>query len=82
MSVPSSTKKPGGGFRKPQADVYTLLLAIALLAIIVGIVFLYLHMQVYEFKIKGGPTVTMLVHLMPIAGFFSFQKSRKEKNKR
>ncbi len=48
-------------YRKPQPDLYTVLLVIALLAIIVGIVFMYLELNAYDFKAKGGPAVTMHV---------------------
>jgi len=33
---------------------------IAMLAILVAILFLYLHMQSYNFEIKGGPPVAMI----------------------
>jgi len=55
LAAPVST----GVHRKPKADLYTVLLVIALVAIIIGIVFLYLEMQLYEFKFQGGPTVVM-----------------------
>jgi hypothetical protein len=45
--------------RKAKPDLYTVLLAIALVAVLIGIVFLYLEMQSYEFKIQGGPTLVM-----------------------
>jgi len=44
--------------RKPGADIYTVLLILALLALIVGLVCLYLEMAAYEFKLDGGPRVT------------------------
>lgn len=57
MSLPSSTDAPRGGpYRKPRADTYTTLLVISLLAIVLGILCLYLEMSAYEFKFKGGPT--------------------------
>jgi hypothetical protein len=46
--------------RKPQADLYTILLVLALLAVLVAILFLYLYMKSYEFKTAGGPSVTMV----------------------
>jgi hypothetical protein len=46
--------------RKPQADLYTILLVLALLAVLVGILFIYLYMKAYEFKTDGGPSVSML----------------------
>jgi hypothetical protein len=61
VSPPKSSNNPGGeNFRKPRADLYTILLVIALLAILVAILFLYLHMQSYNFDIKGGPPVAMI----------------------
>jgi len=55
---PQKSSKPGGPFRRPQADVYTVLLLLALLALILGIVCLYFEMDMYNFEIKGGPTVS------------------------
>lgn len=51
---------PAGVHRKPRPDLYTVLLAIALVAVILGILFLYLEMQQYEFKIDGAPMVGMI----------------------
>ena len=58
MSPRKSSSRPGGPYRKPQADIYTVLLAIALVALIIGIICLCLEMNLYEFKLKGGPTVS------------------------
>ncbi len=60
MSPAKSSNNPGGTFRKPRADLYTVLLVIALLAILVAILFLYLHMQSYNFELKAGPPVVMI----------------------
>jgi hypothetical protein len=43
--------------RKARPDLYTVFLVIALVAVLIGILFLYLEMQFYEFKIKGAPMV-------------------------
>lgn len=59
MSPRSSANKPGGPYRKPRADLYTILLAIALAAILLGILCLYLEMHAYDFQFKGGPTVLL-----------------------
>jgi hypothetical protein len=64
MSLPSSNENeiPGAAprYRKPQADIFTVLLVISLLAIILGIVFLYLETADYgDQKTKGGPTVRL-----------------------
>ena len=53
----SSGKKADGPYRKPRPDIYTVLLAIALVALLLGILFLYLELNTYEFKLKGGPMV-------------------------
>ena len=59
MSTPTSAKagkQPVSQFyRKPRADVYTVLLVVALLAIILATVVLWQMMGEYENKIKGGP---------------------------
>jgi hypothetical protein len=54
-NAPNNT--PGGPYRKPRANLYTVLLVIALLAILAACLCLYLEMQLYEFKFSGGPTV-------------------------
>lgn len=64
MSLPESTETQEGSVsagprRKPRPDLYTVLLVIALVAILVGILFLYLEMRLYEFKLDGGPRVVM-----------------------
>ena len=53
-------QKYGGPFRKPRADVFTVMLLIALLAIVGGIVCLYLEMKEYGSPpFKGGPSVSL-----------------------
>jgi hypothetical protein len=54
----SSGKKPGGPYRKPRADLYTVLLALALIAILLGIVCLYFENKMYDWDYKGGPTAS------------------------
>jgi hypothetical protein len=54
--VPTSA----GPRRKPRADLYTVLLVIALVAVLIGILFLYLEMGLYEFKFQGGPSPGMV----------------------
>lgn len=57
-------QKYSGPFRKPRADVYTVMLVIALLAIVGGIVCLYLEMQEYGSPpFKGGPSVSLPIDL-------------------
>lgn len=45
--------------RKPRADIYTVFLVIALLALLLGILFLYLELNVYEFKFSGAPAAML-----------------------
>ncbi len=45
-------------YRKPRADVYTILLVVALIAIIIATSALWLVMKEYEYKINGGPEAT------------------------
>lgn len=45
--------------RKPRADIYTVMLVLSLLAILVGILFLYLYNADYEWKYSGAPPVAM-----------------------
>ncbi len=52
--VPASTR------RKTKPDIYTVLLVIALLAVILGIIFLWLYNADYEWKLKGGAGVGMV----------------------
>lgn len=52
---------PAGQYRsKPQPDMYTVLLVIALIAVLIGILFLYLEMGTYDFKLQGAPAVGMV----------------------
>ena len=41
--------------QKQRANVYTMLLVIALLEIVVGCLCLYLQMNTYQFKVKVAP---------------------------
>jgi nitrogen fixation-related uncharacterized protein len=52
-------------YRKPGADFYTVLLVVALLALLIGILFLCLDMSTYQFQYKGGPAVGMLMDQGP-----------------
>jgi hypothetical protein len=45
-------------YRKPQADVYTVLLVVALLMLITATVALWMTMKDYEYKDSGGPNPT------------------------
>jgi hypothetical protein len=49
--------KPSGPFRKPRADLYTMMLLVALLALVIGTVFLYLEVQRLESRAQApGPS--------------------------
>jgi hypothetical protein len=60
VSLPDSTD-PGRGFvvQKPKANVYTVLLGIALLAILLAIMFLCMEMSRYnwDFKAAGAKAI-------------------------
>ena len=61
MSLPASTNDPGlPQYRKPRADLYTMLLIVALIALILGCICLWAENAAYDWKFKGGPTVTKL----------------------
>jgi hypothetical protein len=49
-----------GPYRKPRPNVYTVLLVIALLALLLAIYALYMEMDDFHFEIKGGPPVTWI----------------------
>jgi hypothetical protein len=57
QSSPSTTEKAEPQvYRKPQADVYTVMLSIALIVIILATVVLWRGvMKDYNYEIKGGP---------------------------
>ena len=57
MSKPRAASKPARPHRKPRADIYTALLALALVALIIGIVCLYFELDIYGFKRDAAPHV-------------------------
>jgi hypothetical protein len=69
ISAPTSSLAPepvpAEQYRKPEADLYTVLLVIALIAVLIGILFLYLEMGTYDFKFQGGPAVGMVSSHQP-----------------
>jgi hypothetical protein len=74
---PSSTDSAGVEvhYRKPRADLYTLMLAIALVAVLIGIIFLVFENQLdYEWKMKESIVTSTIVHGTSLgswlAGFF------------
>ncbi len=58
MSSPVLTNPQGQAYSKPRPDVYTVLLALAILALIGAIVLLYLEMQRFEFDLKAPAPAT------------------------
>lgn len=63
-------------YRKPQADLYTLMLVFALVAILIGIIFLVFENQLdYEWKMKENIITSMITHGSSLGswltGFFS-----------
>jgi hypothetical protein len=62
--------------RKPQADIYTFFLVLALLGVLLGILYLYLFMKSYDFKNSGGPSVAMATDYVAPAAFASFSGPR------
>ena len=58
-TLEAPVRTPAGPHRKPRPDLYTVLLALALVAVLVAIVFLWLEMSAYDYKSKGGPPMAM-----------------------
>lgn len=69
MSSPVRTSAPAG-YRKPGADVYTALLALAVLALVLGMVCLYFEMQRFEFDLNPPPMVGSLQGIFQVFGSF------------
>ncbi|MEN6405061.1 MAG: hypothetical protein ABFC77_01190 [Thermoguttaceae bacterium] len=58
-----SLSAPAAPRRAPaKADLYTVLLVIALVAVLIGILFLYLEMGTYDFDFQGGPRVGAILN--------------------
>jgi hypothetical protein len=65
---PSYDDSAAGGYHKPRADLYTVLLMVALLALVVGAVFLFLEAADYGPTPAGRPTVqTSFYQPSPVA---------------
>jgi hypothetical protein len=45
-----NSNNPGGFTRPPEANLYTVLLIFALLALLIGILYLHLDMNIYQYK--------------------------------
>jgi len=53
LAVAAKSTPAARSYRKPEADLYTVMLVVSLLAVIIGIVFLCLEMNQYKWEIKG-----------------------------
>lgn len=71
MSQADSTDSPRGVYvQKPKADIYTVMLAIALVAILVACLCLFLEMRAYNYDIRaqeGKFRGAMLERTLPVA---------------
>ena len=64
----SSSSISAGPYRKPRADVYTVLLIFALIAIIAATALLYTQMSVeYDNKTEGAPVPPTAYRVVPAA---------------
>ena len=63
-----SSKNAAGPHRKPRADVYTVLLVIALIGVIAANVFLYFIGADYDHDYKAAPTAPRVVQLQQFDG--------------
>lgn len=65
MSSPVLSNPKGTAYQKPRADVYTALLALAVVALILGLVCLYFEMQRFDFDLKPPPVLGMATAAVP-----------------
>ena len=77
MSSPglSNSDKPRVPYRKPRADIYTVLLALALAAVLIGVTFLALEMDIYHWEFKGGPNASLPRPIAVAVADFSYADS-------
>jgi hypothetical protein len=66
VSLPKSTnalespvRSASGPHRKAKPDLFTVLLALALVAVLTAILFLWLEVKAYDYKSTGAPTAMM-----------------------
>lgn len=59
-SSKSRLRKATPLYRKPTADLFTVMLVLSFIAVVVGIVFLWMEMNLYKYEFKGGPSVGMI----------------------
>jgi len=75
------SQQPVSRYRKPRADLYTMLLLIAWLALLLGILVLYLEMKEYKFELKGAPAM-MTAPAAVRAGMWACSDSEHEGGRR
>jgi hypothetical protein len=64
--IRGSSKTPGGPYRKPRADFYTLALILALIAILLAVLCLWLLMNSYDKQFKGVPVPSYSSQAQPM----------------
>ena len=68
MSRTGSSSPSGGPYRKPRADLYTVLLVVALMALIAGTVFLFMEVKDYGSPpYQGAPSAWVVPQHAPHA---------------
>jgi len=68
MSRTGSSSPSGGPHRKPRTDLYTVLLVVALMALIAGTVFLFMEVRDYGSPpYQGAPSAWVMPHHGPQA---------------
>ena len=60
MSIDNNQTSSARQYRKPRANLYTVLLLLALIAILLAIWCLYAEMKAYEFEFKGATPAASL----------------------
>jgi hypothetical protein len=60
------SKPPAGAYRKPRADVYTMLLFVAFVALVLGTVVLYLETQEYGPQPFGAAWPNSSTGIVPV----------------
>jgi hypothetical protein len=53
MSLPTSNLGNAGALDKPPANVYTVMMVLSLVALVVGCIFLFAEMKIYDLDIKA-----------------------------
>ncbi len=56
MSNLSPPTSAGGPYRKPRADLFTVLLILSLIAVILGTLCMYFEMKRFDMEMEGAPS--------------------------